>query len=205
MFGVLGRVERLPAHLPMADEQKARSPVTASKHPAEPEPQEVPALPAGEREELPPDWTNPVPYLLGVATRGLTDAIEHTDHETWTSHLSLRLAAHAEECVKSSDAATSELWSKVVTGDVDATPSEAKKIEYTAWAEAVTIRFEIKMTQNKNLKSWVEALNRRDEQANRLAMLDIAAGIRIALWVIAIVLVLTLPADIHALEQVLEP
>lgn len=208
MFGILGRVENLQL-TPVTEEQKRLPPVSAGKQEeqqsAEPEQHEEPVPPVGGPEEFPADWTNPVPYLLGIATRGLTDSIERTDHDTWTSHLSLRLAAHAEECVQSNNAETADLWSKVVTGKADASIAEAKKIEYTAWADAVTIRFEVKMTQNEDLKDWVEVLNRRDEQTNQLAMLDIAAGIRVALWVIAIVLILTLPADIHAVEQVLEP
>jgi len=159
-------------------------------------PQSQVAAPAASDDDF-----DRLPPLLGIAARELTEALDRTDPTTWTVHLANRLAAHASECLRVRTGDVAVAWARTVTNDSNANPEEAQGIDLVAWAETVALRFEVNMAQDYKLRAWVKRLDERDEQALRLAVLNVTRGIRTALILAAIALLLLLPPDIDALEH----
>jgi hypothetical protein len=157
----------------------------------------------GQSGANPPEAAEPFPYLLGLAASGLTEALERTDLTTWTVHLSNRLAAHAEDCLKDQDRERAAVWATVVTGKPGASASEARALDLVAWAEAVALRFEVNLARDDSLSELVTRLDARDERVARVAMFNVAHGIRTALFIVAVALVLLLPEDIQAFEKLI--
>ena len=133
-----------------------------------------------------------IPYLIGFTGSQLENALDSADLNTWTGHMSDGLATHIERALLD-EGESAESWACIVTSESEATVEAGRAVDLVSWAETVTLRFEIGLAADPSMEQWVTRLDAHDETLFQREMLDAVRGVRIALLLIALVLLLTLP------------
>lgn len=132
--------------------------------------------------------------MAKLAHRELKSALVAEELTPWTHRLAAMLAEHTERRWEALNASGAEryvdvrrTWASFIMNDAKADPGDVKGDVFDDFGQRVGLHFAANMAAHKSLSELVGRLDELDRHRAEVAQVNAIQSLRVALWVIAIV------------------